>query len=132
MSNWSDRYEMGHDSLDNHHRELFDLVTMLDEAIFSNDPGKLETIIEFFEHYSVDHFTEEEDLMKAKNYDGLKHHQHEHQKLILLVSHLRYIYDNDHPASHIIFEIRKLIDTLVNHIQTVDIGLIQLIKEGDL
>mgnify|MGYP001344128540 CR=1 FL=1 len=132
MSIWSDHYKIGHDSLDNHHQELFDLITMLDSAILSNDPKKLENIIQFFEHYSVEHFAEEEALMKAENYDGLKHHQHEHQKLTLLVSHLRNIYDNDHPAFHIIFEIRKLIDTLINHIQTVDIGLIQFIKKGDL
>jgi hemerythrin len=126
MSQWSEQYEMVHDVLDNHHREIFGLVTLLDQAILTNDPNALDEIIQFFEAYSRDHFQEEEAFMIQKNYDGLQHHQNEHQKLILLVTHLRFLYKNNHPASHIIFEIRKLIDSLINHIQTVDIGLINL------
>jgi hemerythrin len=130
MNIWSNKYEIGQESLDNHHRELFDLVTMLDEAIVSNNPKNIEKIIQFLEHYSIHHFAEEEALMTKKHYKGLQHHQHEHQKLSLLISHLRSIYDSHHPPSHIIFEIRKLIDTLVNHIQTVDIGIVDLVNKG--
>jgi len=131
MTNWAHHYEIGDSRLDEHHRELFDLTTMLDTAITSNNPQKLNDIIEFLEHYAVDHFSEEEEFMKKHEYNGLKHHQHEHQKLTTLIQHLRYIYENKHPSSHIIFEIRKLIDTLTNHIQTVDIDIAKLIKEED-
>jgi hemerythrin len=130
MNRWSNKYEIGQESLDSHHRELFDLTTMLDEAMISNNPKNLEKIILFLEHYSKDHFSEEEELMITENYKGLKHHQHEHKKLSLLISHLRSIYDENHPPSHIIFEIRQLIDILVNHIQTVDIGIINLVKKN--
>ena len=85
MSKWSNKYEIGQKSLDDHHRELFDLTTMLDEAIISNNPKNLEKIILFLEHYSKDHFSEEEELMITENYKGLKHHQHEHEKLSLLI-----------------------------------------------
>ena len=85
MNNWSEKYEIGESSLDDHHKELFDLTTMLDDAIISNNPKNLEKIVLFLEHYASDHFAEEEELMIKKNYKGFNHHKNEHKKLSLLI-----------------------------------------------
>ena len=40
-------YETGHDHIDDHHEELFNLTSMLDQAISTNRRVSLEPIIEF-------------------------------------------------------------------------------------
>lgn len=121
-------FKTGHQHIDHHHEELFKLVSMLDKAIQSHDEETLNHIIEFLETYVQDHFKEEEELMKTHLYKGYKQHKQEHEKFKELVKDLRESYDTNKPPTHIIFDIRKLIDNLVFHIQTVDIGIAKLEK----
>ena len=113
----------GHDHIDEHHEELFDLTTMLDKAVATNRRIELIPIIEFLEHYSVDHFKQEENLMTENNYIGYALHRAEHQKFVSLITDLRELFDSNKPTAHIIFFIRKIIDQLMHHIITVDKGL---------
>ena len=119
-------YSTGHDHLDEHHEELFKLISMLDKAIATNKRLSLVPLIEFLEHYSVDHFQDEEELMKEKNYIGYALHRAEHKKFRSLILDLRELYDSNKPTTHLIFLIRKIIDQLVHHIKTVDIGISNL------
>ena len=45
-----------------------------------------------------------------------------------LVKTLRTDYDNNKSRTHIIFDIRRIIDQLTTHIKTVDIGIKDIIK----
>ena len=121
-------FKVGHHKVDEHHEELFALTTMLDKALFDNDESLLNDIIEFFEHYVEDHFKEEEDIMISADYKGYDHHYQEHQVFKELVKTLRTDYDNNKSRTHIIFDIRRIIDQLTTHIKTVDIGIKDIIK----
>ncbi|RAP28717.1 hypothetical protein DID78_04590, partial [Candidatus Marinamargulisbacteria bacterium SCGC AG-343-D04] len=119
--------EIGHHDIDEHHEELFALDVMLDKAVSTCRRTEIEPIIEFLEHYSVDHFKEEEDLMKDNEYMGLALHESEHRMFRNFVLEIRRLFDDKAPITHVIFKIRKLIDQLTVHIRTVDIGIKDLI-----
>lgn len=119
--------EIGHHGIDEHHEELFALDVMLDKAITTCRRTEIEPIIEFLEHYSKDHFKEEEDIMKKHDYKGLALHESEHRIFRNYVLEIRRLFDNQAPIAHVIFKIRKLIDQLTLHIRTIDIEIKDLI-----
>jgi hemerythrin-like metal-binding protein len=122
------QFETGHAHIDEHHEELFNLTSMLDHAVLSCRRTELNPIIQFLEHYSVDHFHEEETVMKNNDYIGYALHKAEHEKFKSLIYDLRQLYDTNKPSAHIIFFIRKIIDQLMIHIKTIDIGIKDLPK----
>ena len=129
-TNWSDEYAIGDDHIDDHHKELFELDTLLDQAIQSNRLQGLLPVLEFLEHYVLDHFQEEEDLMDSHGYGESDYHKREHQQFKEIVSECRRLYNDGVNKAHLIFKIRLFIDTLMTHIKTVDTGLATLTK-GD-
>jgi len=112
--------------IDDHHEELLNWTTLLDQAIASNKRRSLEPLISFLQHYAIDHFKEEESLMKHHNYIGLALHKAEHKKFTSLINDLSTMYISKKPTAHIIFFIRKILDQLVHHIKTVDSALMEL------
>ena len=62
-------------------------------------------------------------LMKEHNYIGFALHKAEHQKFTSLINDLRTMYVSNKPTTHLIFYIRKIIDQLMYHIKTIDIGI---------
>jgi hemerythrin-like metal-binding protein len=121
--NWQNQFSVGHQNIDNHHEELFQLVSALDTAIQTGEEEPVDTIISFLEHYVVDHFKEEEDLMIKHAFKGYNRHKAEHEKFKCLVKDIRENFNYNKSLTHIIFDIRRLIDTLVNHIQTIDVAI---------
>ncbi len=116
----------GHHHIDEHHEELLSLDTQLDMAIRTCRRSELEPLIVFLEHYTQDHFKEEETLMQNHDFQGYAHHKSEHEKFVVDVNDIRKRFDEKKSATHIIFLIRKLIDSLVIHIKTVDISIQKL------
>ena len=117
---WSEHYETGNHEIDHHHRELFQLTSLMDSAIQTGNTSYLEDIVKFLEHYVVDHFSEEEALMKKYNFKGLAHHQQEHQQFKESVTILRHHFNKIVSKTHVMFSIRKIVDELICHIIAVD------------
>lgn len=118
----------GDSSIDAHHEEVFHLTSSLDFAINSGKKTELDKIIKFLEVYVEDHFKEEELLMIKKEFEEYEHHKSEHEKFKASVKELRISFDTNTAPTHIIFKIRKIIDTLTNHIYTVDKKIIHLVE----
>jgi len=123
-------FQIGHRDIDSHHEELFHLVFTLDKAIQKGDEDGVDAIIAFLEEYVVSHFKEEEDLMLKHNYPGYSYHKQAHETFCLQVQELRYNFNNNKPLTHVIFGIRRIIDSLTKHIQTVDIGIADIVREN--
>lgn len=126
---WRKELETGVHHIDDHHRELFALDTMLDKAVRHADVKAVEEIIHFLEHYVVEHFAEEEELMKSHNFHGYEHHRGEHSIFQMKVAEIRHIFDHDPSVAHSIFAIRQFIDKLVYHIKTVDIKIATIVNK---
>ena len=65
-THWQSDYETGHDHIDDHHKELFQMDSLLDQAIQSNRMASLEPIVSFLTEYVIAHFEEEEVLMYTR------------------------------------------------------------------
>ena len=85
-----------------------------------NKRSLLDEIIQYLEHYSEDHFKEEEDLMTLHDFKGLEEHQNEHAVFSAKVQALRIMYDQQVHSTHIVYGIRRFVDTLIKHIRTID------------
>ena len=124
------QYETGHDEIDNHHKELFDLTTILDKALQTGKLVYFDHILCFLEHYVEDHFQEEESIMKAHSFDGYDRHHFEHEIFKKDVRELRAFYDQDLHHAHLVFKFRFFLDRLIFHIKTVDVLIQDIVKEN--
>ena len=113
----------GDQHIDDHHKELFELDTLLDQAIATNRIKGVLPVLTFLEHYVLDHFKEEEDLMDSQNYTESDYHKLEHKRFKEMVHDCRKISDEGVNKAHLIFKIRLFTDALMTHIKTVDSGL---------
>jgi hemerythrin len=127
---WSEHLKTGHEHIDHQHEELFELVSMLDLAIQENSTSKIESLVQFLEHYVETHFAEEETLMNTHHYAGYDIHKEDHEIFKARVFSLRHDLNSGVSPSRLIFAIRMFIDKLVYHIQTIDIGIASLYHQG--
>jgi hemerythrin-like metal-binding protein len=121
-----DSYHIGHEIIDSHHAELFHLVSSLDSVIQTHRRESVDEIISFLEKYVLEHFLEEETVMKEANYEGYEYHVREHEIFRMRVFEIRKFYSNNAPSTHLIFNIRRFVDRLVDHILTVDCGIAEI------
>ncbi|MEW7971998.1 MAG: bacteriohemerythrin [Candidatus Thiodiazotropha endolucinida] len=77
------------DLCDSQHKELFDRVNALHDAVTSRDQidigNRLDNLIDFV----VRHFETEERLMEERGYSGLDHHRQEHDLLIKICTNIQ-------------------------------------------
>lgn len=80
---WSDAYSVGIPAIDEEHLRLINLINQFNEAL--GDEKAQEVLVSTFDQlivYSLEHFRNEEALMRAKKYSGLEAHVLEHQRLM--------------------------------------------------
>ena len=130
---WSDTYSVGDSKIDHNHKEVFELVSMLDSAI-RNDSSEeaVGEIVDFLNHYVEDHFSEEEAYMKTICYAHIDEHSREHRYLRLLVHELSEHFKSNASITHSIFQIRRFIDRLILHIILIDTRLAEATPKGPM
>ena len=129
MREWSEVYNIGETTIDDHHKEVFELVHMLDDAVESQDDSKLEKLIQFLEVHLLEHFEEEEALMmQSEEYSQKVFHETEHEIFRARVVQLRELFNQGGSRAHLIFTARQFVDRLINHIIAVDSGLGEIIE----
>lgn len=80
MLEWSDDYEIGALSVDNAHREIFQMAgTLLAEENFGSQAAVTEAI-EFMKDYVWRHFEDEEKLMRQVHFPKLAEHRAQHRR----------------------------------------------------
>lgn len=120
--NWDWTLDIGIESIDNQHKELFN---RLDQLLTSVENGKghnevIETL-DFLEEYVVEHFDDEEELQKKINYPlfSIQHAQHEEFKNEL--KKFRKIFEAEGITDALALNIQeKLLDWFKNHIINLD------------
>lgn len=127
---WHSSFATGHHHIDQHHQELFHLTTLLDQALFSHSRDQIQDVLLFLEEYTQYHFLEEEVLMQSASYPDYHRHKHEHDLFKDMTQQVRILFHANAALSHCVFCLRKLIDRMMVHIQTVDIDIASIAK-GD-
>lgn len=115
---WSSEYSVGISSIDEEHLRLINLINKLNEGISKKESKNLlEPIFDQLIEYTLEHFKNEEELMKNSNYCELEEHKIEHKKLMQTVMDLNkekfYIFPQN---------VSEFLNSwLINHILNCDI-----------
>lgn len=87
---WSERYSVYIEHLDEQHRYLFDLINRFHElASGRQDRNKMYELLDRFIEYSVEHFGAEEELFAKYNYPEIENHKKEHERFRREISDLK-------------------------------------------
>ena len=80
---WEPKYSVGHNEIDQQHRQLIDMINKLHTAMKSGQGAReAEAIVDEMVNYSKFHFETEENLMKVFGFIGLLTHKAEHAAFI--------------------------------------------------
>jgi hemerythrin len=112
----------GVDDIDAQHRELFDRIRALLEALRSRR-GREEVVrlLEFLGAYAVDHFATEEREMEATAYPRLEGHRAEHRQFVKELEILRHELKTEGPTSRFAIRVgNRVTEWLREHIYRTD------------
>ena len=77
-----EKYSTNVDLCDNQHKELFDRVNALNDAVINRDRVDIGNRLDNLVDFVVQHFETEERLMEERGYSGLERHRQEHDMLV--------------------------------------------------
>ncbi|MEW8385035.1 MAG: bacteriohemerythrin, partial [Candidatus Thiodiazotropha taylori] len=77
-----DKYSTKVDVCDTQHKELFNRVNALNDAVSTGARQEIGTTLDNLIDYVVVHFETEERLMEERGYKGLDAHKEEHKQLV--------------------------------------------------
>jgi hemerythrin-like metal-binding protein len=79
LTEWNDSYELGIKELDDHHRQLVELLNKAyNQILYSTDKDDIHPILQELIKYSDYHFAAEEQMMRDIGYKGVKSHITKH------------------------------------------------------
>ncbi len=130
MYEWSKELEVGVDTIDAQHRELFAAINSLLPGETSALPEEIPGVVAFLEDYVVNHFGMEEVYMRRLTYPGYPSHKNEHVQFIGEFYDLRDEFDENGGSPEIADRLGRFLgDWLVNHIGAVDKALGRFLRE---
>ena len=121
---WTPQLAVGHDLIDEQHRELFACVHRFVEGVRSGrDYAQARPVIDFLDDYVHKHFATEERCMEISGYPFLSVQQHQHRQFSRYFANLkREIADTlSHDQQFLLFRIQVfIVDWLVTHTAKLD------------
>ncbi|MBI5453674.1 MAG: hemerythrin family protein [Deltaproteobacteria bacterium] len=118
---WTTSLATGIEWQDNQHKELFNRINSLIDAMNSGvAAGEVSGLFKFLDTYVRDHFRNEEVAMDKQRYPDAVSHKEQHKKFIENMTRLKNEYQKEQ-AHKLIIEARKLLaDWFYEHIAKVD------------
>ncbi|MCU7922046.1 MAG: bacteriohemerythrin [Candidatus Thiodiazotropha sp. (ex Dulcina madagascariensis)] len=120
LMQWIDeKYGTNVDVCDNQHKELFDRVNALNDAVTNRDRANIGNRLDNLIDFVVVHFETEERMMEERGYIGLDAHREEHDRLVQTCTDLQ---DKFHSGETDIEEgtMNFIKNWLDNHIPVID------------
>jgi hemerythrin len=118
---WQDRFEIGVEKFDTHHKHLFGLLNAFYngfDADFSDE--RLSALLDELIDYATYHFHAEEEWMEANKYSGFAGHREHHKYYIKRVVEIQTDFVKE--KGHLPLEILTfLYNWLINHILVADV-----------
>ncbi|MBE9562750.1 MAG: bacteriohemerythrin [Proteobacteria bacterium] len=130
---WTPKLSVGHDLIDQQHKELIikikDLIMSLGNEDREDEVGQ---IIEFLKEYVIIHFDTEEQLMQEHNYSGYLAHKIQHTCFIQRFAKFEKDYKANGGRLYLTLQIQEeLVKWLLNHISGTDKKLGIFLKKLD-
>jgi hemerythrin len=117
---WTEDLATGIERIDDQHRELYDQVAALHEAMRANRLDRVPEVVEFLQRYALDHFALEEREMEAAAYPGLPEHRVIHQRFVEDFLRQKALLAARITPTAVIDLSRWLTDWLRDHVRRVD------------
>lgn len=118
---WSNKYSIGIDSIDEQHKELIALINKLNIAMAHGEAASVvASIFEGLANYTKVHFAYEEALFKKHGYPQSTEHLKEHQQLIKRVEQFKFEFEQDLSGAVSLELIQFMTHWLLDHILKSD------------
>jgi len=124
---WKDQYSVENALIDKQHQALFGLVNEVADKVKAGSMPEVKGVINRLAAYTVEHFRDEEAIMKKAGYASLEDHQMIHAELLEKVQELQQKLDKNQAVS-MVGIIRFLSDWLKEHILKDDMAYKASIK----
>lgn len=124
---WKDHYSVENALIDKQHQALFGLVNEVAEKVKSGNLPEIKGVIKRLSSYTVEHFRDEEAIMRKAGYPDLEDHQMIHAELLEKVEGLQAKLEKNQAVS-LVSVIRFLSDWLKDHILKDDMSYKASIK----
>lgn len=120
----TDALKVGYFAIDEQHKELFDIINELHEAIkLKRKKGDIDMGFTYLGNYVKAHFNLEESLMIKKSYPNIEEHKMQHVYFLQTFESIKNSF-NEHDEETIWSSLKELENLLrdwfVNHIMTID------------
>ncbi|MEW8957251.1 bacteriohemerythrin [Clostridium sp.] len=123
MFNWKEEYSVGVKSIDEQHKELFNLGNMIYTEIKSNNKYKMDNIkliIKKLHEYTIYHFEYEESLMEKYNYYDYFNHQNNHKDFIESLYNMEELEMLIHQDKALVDMLNFILEWITKHILKED------------
>lgn len=119
---WREEFSIGVAEIDAQHRQLLEQMRRLSDRVRSGSHVEVNEVLDFLGRYVVNHFRDEERLMRDSHYPFLEQHVHEHRTFQTYYLKLREEIENGNSdPTYINFRIQLLlVDWLINHTTKTD------------
>ena len=124
---WKEKYSVENALIDKQHQALFGLVNEVADKVKAGNMPEVKAVVNRLAAYTVEHFRDEEAIMKKAKYAGFEDHQMIHAELIAKVQELQLKLEKNQPVS-MVGIIRFLSDWLTVHILNDDMAYKPSIK----
>jgi len=120
---WNERMAIGHDVIDQQHRELFRRFDILIEACRQAcGKERIEELLYFLDSYVVTHFREEEGLMEGHAYPGVDEHKAQHRYFTGRLDALKADLKAKGVSTHLVISTNQiLLKWIIQHIKNIDV-----------
>mgnify|MGYP003488780527 FL=1 len=127
---WSEKFNLGIDVIDNQHRQILDYINALEKIRATGAREQIKDVFDDLIDYTQSHFSFEENLLAQVNYQFLPSHRSIHELFVKRLKDYRQRFDNGESVEDDLH--RLLSKWLINHIQHDDQDYIDAVRDGML
>jgi hemerythrin len=121
---WTPSLQVGVESIDEQHRELFTRSARLVRALEAGDRSEVEPLIRYLTDYVLSHFECEERWMAETEYPGLETHRDQHRRFKDELREMTREYQRKGPTPLVALTVNNWLgDWLKRHIGGADVEL---------
>mgnify|MGYP003459519852 FL=1 len=127
---WSEKFNIGIDVIDNQHRQILDYINALEKIRATGAREQIKDVFDDLIDYTQSHFSFEENLLAQVNYQFLPSHRSIHELFVKRLKDYRQRFDNGESVADDLH--RLLSKWLINHIQHDDQDYIDAVRDNML
>ena len=129
---WTTDLTVDEGRIDEQHRELFARITKLVEAIKSKTcKYEIGPTTKFLEEYIIEHFRDEEEMMRKAGYPDFDEHKAIHEKFISDFNELKKNLESESSNyTKSVYTNQIVVDWILEHIQEIDKSFGRFLSSG--